>query len=625
MAGKTFQQKIESALNRILRPIDITYGKIKKIKEKTKEKAPYIYDEIGSLIKDQLVTMDRTRGLLHHPDIDRISSTITEGIMRKAPNVNPEELKKIIENTSSSSFLDMLTRGLGCTIGGSKDYTRLSKEKIFRKVLIANRGEIALRIMRACRELGIKTVLVYSNEDKDGLAVRFADRAYNIGDASNYLNMDKIIKIAIKTKSDAIHPGYGFLAENPEFARLCRKNKIKFIGPNEKTIRSLGNKVQARASMSQANVPIVAGSKKLASKEEAIKIADSIGYPIILKAVAGGGGKGMRVVETPKALEKAFDTAKAEAKKAFGDDSLYLEKYVSEPKHIEFQILADQYGNVIHMYERDCSIQRRHQKLIEEAPSRALTPQLREKMGNAAVQAVKAVGYEGAGTVEFLLDKDNNFYFMEMNTRIQVEHGVTEMITGVVLIKEQIKIAAGAELSSKQEDISINGWAIECRINAESPLDDFSPSTGVVTNYLTPGGPGIRVCSSCHSGHIVSHHFDSLISKLICGGSNRNEAIARMKRALGEYIIDGVETTIPLHRLILSNKNFLKGKITTSFLEDNKIIEKLKKQTKVKKELSTEKKRLIVTTAVSKYVESRNTSISGWSNVARQEALNNEP
>ncbi|MBU0627963.1 MAG: acetyl-CoA carboxylase biotin carboxylase subunit [Nanoarchaeota archaeon] len=496
---------------------------------------------------------------------------------------------------------------------------------MFNNVLIANRGEIALRIIRACKELDIKTTIIYSTQDKDALAVKFADKAYNIGSkAKDYLNYEKIIKIAKKSKSDAIHPGYGFLAENSKFTRLCEKNKIKFIGPSPKSMELMGNKDTARKTTQKLGIPLLIGTDALKDEGHALNSAEDIGYPVIIKAVAGGGGKGMRIVRKRKDIESAFKSAQSEAESAFGNKEVYMEKYLDDPSHIEFQILADKSGNAIHLGERECSIQRRHQKLIEEAPSPLLNSELREKIGEAAIKIVKEVKYEGAGTVEFLLDKNKNFYFMEMNTRIQVEHGITEMVTGVDLIKEQIKIAAGAKLAYKQKDIRIDGSAIECRINAECPAEDFCPKTGTIINYLPPGGPGIRVCSSCHAGHVVSPHYDSLISKLMCKGSTRQEAISRMQRALEEFIIEGVDTTIPFHKAVLDSKAFLKGKLTTNFIEKYHILDKLKSEKPKKNGLTKKEKILIVTTAVAKHLDNNsNNKQSAWASAAKYESANN--
>ncbi len=601
---KKIKRTITQGINKILEPVEKSYSLLRKIIKKTQDNIPYLYEEIERIIKSQLVLLERDATLLHNPDIKEFSNIIAKNIAKKLPNIDENKISKIISEKSSKSFLDMLTRGLSQSQEPEIEYTSLKKEKLFKRILIANRGEIALRIIRACRELGIETAIIYQKHNKNTLEVRFADKAYHLNSKKGYLDIEKIIKIAKKAKVDAIHPGYGFLAENSEFARLCEKNKIKFIGPSPKTIELVGNKEKAKKIMAKAGIPVIPGTTSIKSEEEALKIAEKIRFPIIIKASLGGGGRGMRVVRNKKELIKNFKGAQAEAEASFGNKAVYIEKYIENPRHIEFQILADKSGNVIHLGERECSIQRRHQKLIEETPSIALNRKLREKMGNAAIKAAKAVKYVGAGTVEFLLDKKNNFYFMEMNSRIQVEHGITEMVTGVDLIKEQIKIASGATLAYKQDDIKIDGAAIECRINAESPYENFSPQTGTITNYLVPGGPGIRVCSSCHTGHNISPHYDSLIAKLMCKGRNREEAIARMKRALDEFIIKGVETTIPFHKAVLNNKNFIRGKISTNFLTENRILEKLK-ENKKKKSLSKKEKIIIVTTAVSKYFEEK--------------------
>ncbi|MBI2651982.1 acetyl-CoA carboxylase biotin carboxylase subunit [Candidatus Woesearchaeota archaeon] len=548
--------------------------------------------------------------------------------MKRLPHVDETHIEEILHNPSNKSFLETLTKGFGINRSKERTYTVLGN-KGFKRILIANRGEIALRIIRACRELGIGSIVVYSDQEKNSLAVKFADKSYNIGKSKNYLEIKKIVNIAKQSNCDAIHPGYGFLAENPKFAKLCEKKGIKFIGPSSKMIEKLGDKVEAKNAMRKVNIPIIEGIKEdLKNKKHLLRIARRIGFPVILKASAGGGGKGMRIVAKEEDIFDAYEGAKKEALNAFGDDSLYIEKYLEEPRHIEFQILADKYGNAIHLGERDCSIQRRHQKLIEEAPSPALDEELREAMGNAAVNAVKAIGYEGAGTVEFLLDKNGNFYFIEMNTRIQVEHGVTEMVTNVDLVKEQVKLAEGAKLTYNQEDIKIEGHAIECRINAEDPSNDFAPSPGTIVNYLPPGGPGIRVSSSCHAGCKISHHFDSLVALLICHGRTRQEAIARMKRALGEFVIEGIKTTTSFHQLVLSKRQFLRGNVTTSFIENNKIMEELRGFKPKKEVLPKEKKVLIVTTAVSQYLAKKQNSINNknkvnpWVMAARQEAMN---
>lgn len=442
---------------------------------------------------------------------------------------------------------------------------------MFKKILIANRGEIAVRVIRACRELGIATVAVYSEADRDSLHVKMADEAYCIGPApssKSYLNKANIIAAAEVSGADAIHPGYGFLAENANFAQICRDCGITFIGPPPEAIEKMGDKAVARETMIKAGVPVVPGTEGAVEDiDEARRIAEEIGYPVMIKAAAGGGGKGMRIAHNSHDLEKALQTARAEAEAAFGNPAVYLEKYVEEPRHIEFQILADHYGNIIYLGERDCSLQRRNQKLVEEAPSTALTPELRRKMGEMAVRAAQAVGYTNAGTVEFLLDKHNNFYFIEMNTRIQVEHPVTEMVTGIDLVKEQIRIAAGEPLAWRQEDITINGWSIECRINAEDPARNFMPCPGKIEIYHPPGGPGVRVDSAAYQGYVIPPYYDSMVGKLIVWGRNRDEAIARMERALREFVIEGVKTTIPFHLRIMENAFFRRGEVYTNFIQ----------------------------------------------------------
>ena len=440
------------------------------------------------------------------------------------------------------------------------------------KVLIANRGEIALRIVRSCRELGIATVAVFSTVDKKALHVQLADEAVCVGDSlsnKSYLNIPNILAAATSRGVDAIHPGYGFLAENDKFAEMCNDHGIVFIGPSPKAIRSMGDKSTAKETMEAVGVPTVPGSKGLLSNvDEAYKLADDIGYPVIIKATAGGGGRGMRLVENSDNLEKMFKAAQGEAEAAFGNDGLYMEKFIKKPRHVEIQILADRSGNVVHLGERDCSVQRRHQKLLEESPSPAINTELRKKMGNAAIAAAKSIGYEGAGTVEFLVDDDNNFYFMEMNTRIQVEHPVTEMVTGVDLIAEQIKIASGANLEFNQDDIQLNGHAIECRINAEDPSHNFRPSPGKITGWLPPGGPGVRVDSHVYTGYEIPPFYDSLIGKLIVWGKDRNTAIKRMNRALNECAVTGIPTTINFHLTLLNKSKFKQGKIHTKYVEE---------------------------------------------------------
>ncbi len=444
---------------------------------------------------------------------------------------------------------------------------------MFKKILIANRGEIAVRIIRACREMGIATVAVYSAADRQALHVKMADQAYCIGPAAaqqSYLNSYALVSAAQAAGAEAIHPGYGFLAENANFAETCTQSGLVFIGPEAGAIRAMGAKAVARNTMQQAGVPVVPGTAGLIEDIElAVKVAQAIGYPVIVKATAGGGGKGMRVAQDEAELRKAVRQAQKEAELAFGDAGVYLEKYLEEPRHVEIQIMADQQGNVIYLGERDCSIQRRHQKLVEEAPSPALTPALREQMGQAAVLAARAANYHGAGTVEFLLDKHGRFYFMEMNTRIQVEHPVTEWITGLDLIKEQIAVAAGCPLSLRQADVKITGWALECRINAEDPARNFLPSPGLVRSYLPPGGPGVRVDSAMYAGYEIPPYYDSLVAKVIVWGKDRQEAVDRMQRALAEFVIEGIATTIPFHQKLLQNEAFLSGNFNTGFLDSH--------------------------------------------------------
>jgi len=445
---------------------------------------------------------------------------------------------------------------------------------MFKKILIANRGEIALRIIRTCREMGIKTVAVFSTADRDSLHVKFADEAVCIGkpaSVDSYLNIPHIMAAAEITNADAVHPGYGFLAENARFSQICADHGIKFIGPTPEMISKMGDKITAKETMIKAGVPVVPGGEGLLeSIEQANKMAKEVGYPVILKATAGGGGKGMRVVWKEEDMEKAYTSAKTEAAASFKNDGIYMEKFVEEPRHIEIQVAGDQYGNVCHLSERDCSIQRRHQKLVEESPSPFMTPELRRKMGEAAIKAASAINYESVGTIEFLVDKHRNFYFMEMNTRIQVEHCVTEEVVSYDLIKEQIKIACGEKISGKNYEPQLH--AIECRINAEDPYNDFRPSPGKITVLHTPGGHGVRVDSHVYAGYVIPPYYDSMIGKLITVAQTREEAIDTMYRALSEYVIEGVKTTIPFHLQLMKNEDFRKGNFTTNFMESFKLV-----------------------------------------------------
>ena len=444
---------------------------------------------------------------------------------------------------------------------------------MFSKILIANRGEIAVRVIRACKEMNIRTVAVYSQADKDSLHIRLADEAICIGptaSANSYLNIPAIISAAEITDVDAIHPGYGFLAENPHFAEICESCRIAFIGPTPENIRLMGDKMQARETMRKAGIPIVPGSQSaVKDKEEALKTAKKIGYPVIIKAAAGGGGKGMRVCHNDISLISGLMTAKSEAEASFGNPSVYIEKYVEKPRHIEIQLLADKYGRVIHLGERDCSIQRRHQKLLEESPSPAVDSKLRKKLGETAVKAAKEVKYSSAGTIEFLMDEKKNFYFMEMNTRIQVEHPVTELVTGIDIVKEQIKLAYGEKLKIQQDDVKINGSSIECRINAEDYQNNFMPSPGRIEVLNLPGGPGVRIDSHAYQGYTVSQYYDSLIAKLIVWGRDRKEAIQVMRRSLDEFTIEPIKTTISFHREVLKNPFFVKGEFSTNFINEH--------------------------------------------------------
>lgn len=488
---------------------------------------------------------------------------------------------------------------------------------MFNKILIANRGEIAIRIMRACRELDVKSVAIYSDADATSLYTKYADESYPLGNpspAKSYLNIDKIIDIALESGADAIHPGYGFLAENPKLGEECEKNGIKLIGPSGKVIHEMGDKITSKNLMKKAGVPVIEGTPEGVSDiEEAKEIARQIGYPVIVKASAGGGGIGMRAVYEENELVRAIESTQSVASTNFGDSTVFIEKYLEKPRHIEFQILADEHGNVIHAADRECSIQRRHQKLLEEAPSPIMTEELRARMGESAVKAAEYIGYTSAGTIEFLYD-DGNYYFLEMNTRIQVEHPITEVVTNLDLIKEQIKIADGQELQYDQSDIKVSGHAIECRINAENPLNDFAPNPGKITGYRSPGGPGVRLDSGVYMNYTIPTFYDSMISKLITWGATRNDAIARMRRALSEYIILGVKTTIPFHKAILRNPNFIKGDLNTHFIDMYKkgIDEEMEKviardleiENKLKSTFMPAKKIAAISSAVGSYLNS---------------------
>ncbi|HOP66621.1 MAG TPA: acetyl-CoA carboxylase biotin carboxylase subunit [Methanoregulaceae archaeon] len=450
--------------------------------------------------------------------------------------------------------------------------------KYFDKILIANRGEIAIRVMRACREMNIETVAIYSTADKDSLHVKYADEAFLVGEAppsKSYLNMDRIIDIARKSGSEAVHPGYGFLAENHRFAKYCQDEGITFIGPSWETIRAMGSKIESKQTMKDAGVPVVPGTEGgVRDSETARAIAEEIGYPVIVKASAGGGGIGMQIVDDEKGLEAAIQAGMRIAESAFGDATVFVEKYLVKPRHIEFQILADEHGNVVHLFDRECSIQRRHQKLVEEAPCPIMTDELRERMSASAIAVARASDYTNAGTVEFLYS-EGDYYFMEMNTRLQVEHTVTELITGIDLVKQQLAIAAGDSLPFEQEDLSIRGHAIECRINAEDPLNNFAADPGKIVRYRSPGGPGMRVDSGIHMGYTIPATYDSMIAKLCSWGMTRQEAIARMRRAIYEYVIIGVKTTLPLHHAIMHNRHFIAGDTHTHFLQEEHIIKTL--------------------------------------------------
>jgi pyruvate carboxylase subunit A len=455
--------------------------------------------------------------------------------------------------------------------------------KFFDKLLIANRGEIAIRVMRACRELDIETVAIYSDADKNALHVKYADEAFHVGEAhpsKSYLNMERIIDIAKKSGAEAVHPGYGFLAENYRFAKLCLDENVIFIGPRWKTIKAMGSKIGSKKMMKDNAVPVIPGTEGgIKTIDEAKKVAMDIGYPVIVKASAGGGGIGMQIVQDEKSLEKAISSSERIAESAFGDATVFIEKYLVKPRHIEFQVLADEHGNAVHLYERECSIQRRHQKLVEEAPCSIMTPELRSRMAQSALKVVEASGYTNAGTVEFLYNK-GNYYFMEMNTRLQVEHTITEFITGVDIVKQQLAIAAGETLPFDQTDLSIRGHAIECRINAEDPLNNFSADPGKIVRYRSPGGPGIRIDSGIHMGYTISPIYDSMIAKLCAWDSTRHDVIKRMRRAISEYIILGVKTTLPLHYAIMNNQQFVDGNTHTHFLEEEHILSTLNRYTR---------------------------------------------
>ena len=488
--------------------------------------------------------------------------------------------------------------------------------KYFEKVLIANRGEIAIRVMRACRELNVEAVAIYSTADKDALHVRYADEAFLVGEAppsKSYLNIERIVDIAKKSGSEAIHPGYGFLAENYHFAKRCTEEGITFIGPSWKTIRAMGSKIESKQMMREAGVPVVPGTPGgVKGFDEAKRVADDVGYPVIVKASAGGGGIGMQIVNDEAGLEDAINAGMRMAESAFGDATVFIEKYMVKPRHIEFQILADEHGNVIHLYDRECSIQRRHQKLVEEAPCPIMTNELRDRMSKSAIAVAKASDYWNAGTVEFLY-ADGNYYFMEMNTRLQVEHTVTELITGIDIVKAQLAVAAGETLPFDQKDISIRGHAIECRINAEDPLNNFASDPGKIQRYRSPGGPGIRVDSGIHMGYTIPTNYDSMIAKLCAYGMNRAEAIARMRRAIYEYVIIGVKTTLPLHHAIMHNQHFIDGDTHTHFLQEEHIMKTLPRYVREEEQrmhtlaasLRQGKEVAAITGAVNVYLQSR--------------------
>jgi acetyl-CoA carboxylase biotin carboxylase subunit len=473
---------------------------------------------------------------------------------------------------------------------------------VFQKVLIANRGEIAVRVLRACKEMGIPTVAVYSEVDRTALHTRYSDEAYCIGPPparESYLDIEKIIDVARKSGAQAIHPGYGFLAENPLFAERCEKEGIKLIGPSAYAMRTMGSKTVARKTVQAAGVPVVPGTlEPILTEEEVFKVAQEIGFPVMLKATAGGGGKGLRLVKDASELRSSLRMARSEAKSAFNDDSVYVEKYIESTRHVEIQILGDRYGNYVHLCERECSIQRRHQKVIEESPSVIITPEIRAAMGKVAIEAARAVRYEGVGTCEFLLDRSRNFYFLEMNTRLQVEHPITEMVTGIDIVKEQIRLAAGEKLTIQQEDVKQTGHAIECRIYAEDPDRNFLPCPGLITSLRVPGGPGVRDDSGVYAGFEIPIHYDPIISKLVAWGKDRTEAIARMKRALSVYVVTGVKTTVPFHIRVMNNRHFLDGNFDTNFIDN--VFFKEEKERKLGGEEAA-----LITAAIHMYAEER--------------------
>jgi pyruvate carboxylase subunit A len=488
--------------------------------------------------------------------------------------------------------------------------------RYFEKVLIANRGEIAIRVMRGCRELGIETVAIYSTPDKNALHVKYADEGFFVGEAppqKSYLNMERIVEIARKSGAEAVHPGYGFLAENAKFAKMVEEEGLTFIGPSWRTIEMMGSKIESKQKMREAGVPVLPGTPGgIASIEEAARVAEEIGYPVIVKASAGGGGIGMHIVNSPEELEEAIKGSMKIAESAFGDATVFIEKYLVKPRHIEFQVLADNYGSTLHLYDRECSIQRRHQKLVEEAPSPIMTDELRERMSASAVTVAKASGYRNAGTVEFLYS-GGEYYFMEMNTRLQVEHTITEMITGIDLVKQQLAIASGQDLSFGQEDVSIRGHAIECRINAEDPMNNFQADPGKIVRYRSPGGPGIRVDSGIHMGYTIPPNYDSMISKLCAWGQTRMEAIERMRRAIYEYVGLGVKTTLPLHHALMHNREFVQGRTHTHFLQEEHIAQSLRRSLREEEtrmatladSLRQGKEMAAISAAVNVYINSR--------------------